>query len=148
MADSKYGKYIITDQETLPPLPDQARVVMPPGWRRGLVSNSSRRIEGAFIQSASWIVKASPDRVWVKAHIHDFDETLNFCGSNPDDVKDLGGEIELWLEDEKFLLTKSCIVFLPKGMKHCPITIKRVDRPIFSFLVGTTGKMSRTMVDD
>ena len=53
-----------------------------------------------------------------------------------DDPYDLGGEIELWLEDEKHTLTRTCIVFVPKGMMHCPLTVRRIDRPIFEFTTG------------
>jgi hypothetical protein len=55
-------------------------------------------------------------------------------------VYELGGEIEFWLEDEKYMLTKSCIIFVPKGMKHCPIVFRRIDRPIFHFIFVTGGK--------
>jgi len=70
---------------------------------------------------------------------HDFDEILGFCGTNFDDPTDLCGEIELWLGDEPQILTKSCIVFIPRGLVHCPLRIKRVDRPIFHFGTGTSG---------
>jgi hypothetical protein len=145
MADSKYGKYIITEPKVYPRDPNRDKDAMPPDWRTGVVSTDGERPKGAFISSGGWIWKAYPDQIWVRAHTHDFDETLNFFGTNPDDVTDLCGEIELWLEDEKFLLTKSCTVFLPKGMKHCPITIKRVDRPIFSFLCATVGKYNKSV---
>jgi hypothetical protein len=52
----------------------------------------------------------------------------------------LGGEVEFWLEDEKYLLTKSCLIFAPKGLKHCPLRVIRVDRPIFHFTVVTGGE--------
>jgi hypothetical protein len=57
-------------------------------------------------------------------------EIIIFLGSNPADPYDLGGEIEFWLEDEKYDLTKSCFIWVPRNMKHCPMVIKRVDRPI------------------
>jgi hypothetical protein len=55
-------------------------------------------------------------------------------------VYDLGGESEFWLEDENYMLTKSCIIYVPGGMKHCPIVFKRIDRPIFHFLTVTGGE--------
>ena len=33
----------------------------------------------------------------------------------------------------KDILTKSCIVFVPEGIKHCTLIIRMVDRPIFGF---------------
>ena len=52
----------------------------------------------------------------------------------------MGAEIEFWLEDEKFMLTKSCMIFVPKNMIHCPLILRRVDRPIFHFTTVTAGK--------
>ena len=67
----------------------------------------------------------------ITPHSHPFHELFCYFGTNTDDPSDLGGEIEFWLEDEQYILTKSCIIFVPKGMKHCPLITRRVDRPIF-----------------
>ena len=66
-------------------------------------------------------------------HRHNYDEVLCMFGTNPEDPYDLGGEVEFWLEDEKNILTRSCIIFIPKGLQHCPLIYRRVDRPIFNF---------------
>jgi hypothetical protein len=148
MADSKYGKHIITELKQLQTPREGTRLeMMPSDFRQSVRLINGEMLEGAFFSSAGWIWKAYPDRVWVPAHTHSFDETINFFGSNPDDVNDLCGEIEIWLEDEKFTITKSCIIFAPAGMKHCPITVKRVDRPIFSFLSSTAVKYDIAMSD-
>ena len=68
-------------------------------------------------------------------HVHDTDEILGFYGTNPDDPYDLGGEIEINIGGETHVLTKSSMVFLPGGVPHCPLTITKVDRPIFHFSV-------------
>ena len=74
-------------------------------------------------------------------HTHDFDEILGFIGSNPEDPYDLGAEIEFWIEDEQFILTRSSMIFMPSGMTHCPLNIRKVDRPVFHFFsTKTTGK--------
>jgi hypothetical protein len=149
MAESKYGEYIKTKPNPNPKGidPNEGRTDAPPrDMSKDMVSLDSEYPPGAFLQECSWIVKAYPDNVWARAHIHDFDETLNFFGSDTDDVNDLCGEIELWLEDEEFLLTESCSIFVPKGMKHGPVVIKRVDRPIFHFICGLSDRYERTLV--
>ena len=80
-----------------------------------------------------------PTKAEPRAHAHDFDEVITFFGTDFKDPYDLCGEIELWLEDEQHILTKSCVVYVPKGMKHGPLIIRRVDRPIFHFAAGTGG---------
>jgi len=66
-------------------------------------------------------------------HTHDFDEVIGFGGTNRDYPRDLGGEIEVNIGGEKHTLTKTCLIFVRKGVEHCPITIKRIDTPIFMF---------------
>jgi uncharacterized RmlC-like cupin family protein len=64
-------------------------------------------------------------------HIHKDAELLIHVGTNPDDPMDLGAEVELCMgeEMEKHVITKTCVVYIPPGLIHCPWTIKRVDRP-------------------
>ena len=52
-----------------------------------------------------------------QARAHSLEETeiLGFFGSNPEDPYDLGGEVELWLEDEMHLITRSSMVFIPSS---------------------------------
>jgi hypothetical protein len=30
------------------------------------------------------------------------------------------GLVEFWIEDEQFMLTKTCTIYIPNGIKHCP----------------------------
>ena len=69
-----------------------------------------------------------------KPHSHDFHEMLCFIGGNPEDVRDLGAEIEFTLgtgdKQETHLITSTSVVSIPPNLVHCPIEIKRVDKPI------------------
>jgi hypothetical protein len=56
-------------------------------------------VKGAFYLATSWFWKAPPGP-GPQAHAHDFPEILAFFGTNPKDVHDLGGEVELWLDGE------------------------------------------------
>jgi len=49
------------------------------------------------------------------------------------EAKELGGEIEFLMGGEKHTITKTCLIFVPKGVNHCPVLIKRIDTPIFMF---------------
>ena len=141
MAESKYGKYIVTELKQ--------NIVDPP-WSPVLTPERALRVlwldnevvEGAFYMECVWILpwEGRALREGTKTHVHDYDEALAFFGTNLEDPYDLGGEIELWLGDERHVITKSCLVFIPKGLKHCPLNVRRVDRPIFHFTTGP-GKM-------
>ena len=52
-------------------------------------------------------------------------------GSNQDDPWDLGGQITIWLDGEEHTLTRSSLIFVPAGARHCPIRFDRIDSPIF-----------------
>jgi quercetin dioxygenase-like cupin family protein len=71
-------------------------------------------------------------------HTHSFGEFIGFFGSNPDDIHDLGGEVELWIDGQKNVMRESFLAFVPAGMKHCPLILRSVDKPIFHFTAGPT----------
>lgn len=79
------------------------------------------------------------------AHTHPYDELIGFAGINPDDLHDLGGEAELWMGDEQYFINNSFMVFVPKGLKHCPLVIRNIKRNIFHFDIQfTTGDFKET----
>ncbi len=133
MSETKYGKYIITR-----PRPFE----FPTDRAARLFYLDDEVIKGAFYVECTWCLKGS-DESAAQAHTHDFDEVIGFFGTNPEDPHNLYGEIEFWLGDEKHILTKSCLIFVPEGLKHCPLIIRRVDRPIFHFSAGTRGTYIR-----
>jgi len=137
MAELKYQKYILTDlklpeemQERAAEYNERATRVL---WLEDWV------IKGAPSIISSWYWKAT-EIEGTPSHKHDFDEVLGFFGSDPQNPHDLGGEVELWLEDEKYIIKNSCLIFIPKGLRHCPLRVVKVDRPIFFLAVSTTSE--------
>jgi hypothetical protein len=55
-------------------------------------------------------------------------------GGNPMNFKDFGAEVELVMgegeEAEKYTITSTTWVYVPKNLPHCPLNFKKVDRPI------------------
>jgi hypothetical protein len=99
-------------------------------------------VPGAFQMNVSWY--CHPKNHAPVAHKHDVGELIGFFGGNPDDRYNLNGEVEIWIEDEQFLLTKSTLLYIPPNMNHCPLIIRRADRPIFHFSVVTGGMYEQT----
>ncbi len=142
---SKYSQYILTDLKrdsrdaTLPPDIDPADISDTKSHRK-VLSLDDMVIKGSFYTEAVWIWPGGPDiypeTAEPNSHAHDYDETVAFFGTDFKNPNDLCGEIEFWIEDEKFILTKSCLIYLPKRTFHCPLVIRRVDRPIFHFATG------------
>jgi hypothetical protein len=139
MEETKYGKLIVTEPKPEP----EKHGEMKDGFdvRTPLAYLDGNVLPGAFYVETLWFHKGtaySPP-----SHTHDFDEVLAFYGSDPENLRDLCGEVELWLDDERHVLTRSCIVYIPKGLKHCPMNILRADRPIFHFSTGPAVKYER-----
>ena len=143
MDKSKYSKYFVTGAKANLSLPSYRHEATERsgGNSTRLIYLDNEVVPGAFYSECAWFWSASaPGKVEAEAHTHEFDEIIGFFGTSREDPHELCGEIELWLEDEKHILTKSFMVFIPAGMKHCPLIVRRVDRPIFHFTVGTGGK--------
>jgi hypothetical protein len=94
-----------------------------------------------FFTDIGWIWPKNEEIIMEeKSHSHKFDEVITLFGTNPDNPQDLCGEVEFWIDDEKYMITKSCIIYMPKGLKHCPLIFKKVERPIFHYIIGGAGK--------
>jgi hypothetical protein len=133
VAESKYGKYVITSTPQNMAHPHLINSL----WINNELNGT---VKGAFYIETCLVTRAD-DGPKDKPHNHDFDEYLIFLGTNPADPSDLCGEIEIWLGDEeKFNITKTCAIFLPKGLYHTPLLFKRVDRPIMMIHAGNTLK--------
>jgi hypothetical protein len=131
MSETKYDKHFITELN----YPDAQKNPSPPvAWKNRILYLDDRVLKGAPYMSCCWYtpgeIRASDA---TEAHTHDCDEVLAFIGTNSDVPSDLGGEIELWIDGEKHLINKSCLVFIPKGLAHCPMLPTKIDRPIFHF---------------
>ena len=55
----------------------------------------------------------------------------------------LNAEIEFWLGDEKYIITKSCLIFAPRNIPHCPLIFHRIDSPVLFFTVGNGTSYTR-----
>jgi len=53
------------------------------------------------------------------------------------------------MADEKYVITKSFMAFIPKGLVHCPLTVLNVKRPILHFDIQlASGRPEFTWVKD
>ncbi len=145
MTGQRYRKHIVTGVQLPPDISstrpkelDESETLV--SWLDGNV------VEGASQMVCLWYLKATPDQNY-PAHVHEHDEIVGFFGSDPHDPTRLGGEIEFWLEDEQYILTQSCLIFAPKGMRHGPLVIRRVDSPIFHLTTMLGGQYVKKDVD-
>jgi len=135
MTEKKYEKNIIYKTPPHPTHPKDAY----PSFELFAVHDGV--LKGAFCFTAAWVLEKGPEPMSdYKAHYHDMDEYLIFMGDNPDNYRELGAKIELWIENEKYIITESCAIFLPKKVPHCPLIMHEIDRP-FLFCSTLPGPM-------
>ncbi|MCK4274200.1 MAG: hypothetical protein KAW90_04860 [Dehalococcoidales bacterium] len=152
MAMLKYSKYIVTDPK---PVPSDLKEKFETERRRRkstiqsthLLTVDDEIIKDFFYVDCNWLWKGSAEDTAEESHAHDFDEVIGFIGSNREDPHDLGGEITIWLDDEKQVLTKSCLIFIPAGIRHCPIRFNRIDQPVFFVTISPAKRYSRISED-
>lgn len=137
MAEPKYSKYIVSDLK----IPEEKQKIAADyaKYAKRILWLDENVVEGAFHMNTAWYLKEATTLEDVP-HTHESDEIIGFFGNNADDPYDLGGEIEIWLEDEQYILSRTCMLFVPAGLKHCPLIIRRVDRPIFHFTTVPGGQ--------
>jgi hypothetical protein len=76
-------------------------------------------------------------------HVHEFDEVIGFISTDKENPGELDARMEIILGDETHYLTKSCLVHVPAGMKHCPLTFREVNRPVFFFTLAPVSRYGR-----
>ena len=136
----KYGKYIVTSLKQPASFTSEfnARYAQ---WAKRVLWMDENVVDGAFQMNCSWYLRTPVVKTGESLpHFHQVNEIIGFFGGDPQRPYDLGAEIEFWLEDEIHLITTSALIFVPAGMKHCPLIVRRVDRPIFHFTTLTRGE--------
>ena len=92
-------------------------------------------VPGSFQMNTAWYHDIPEKNPVFEEHVHEYDELIGFFGSNPEDPYDLGAELEVTIDGETHILTRTSLIFCPAGMKHMPLKFNRIDRPIFHFSV-------------
>ena len=130
----KYTKYYVQEL--------QAPVMGTPEFRE-MYQKFSRRIlwldgnviPGAFQMNTAWYHSVPEKDPVFPEHVHPEDELIGFFGSDPEDPYNLQAEIEVAIDGERRLLTRSTLMFVPGGVSHMPMRILKVDRPVFHFSI-------------
>lgn len=144
MPKSRYAKYVI-DKDLMPPEPPAYIKAMEDQAKAGntidrtlLLGIQDSILKGSFFAGCEmlWGLTGKGPVSIELPHKHDFDEIIGFAGTNRNYPRVLGGEIDFHMGGEVLTLTKTCLIFIPGGIMHCPVVFKRIDTPIFMFETG------------
>jgi hypothetical protein len=117
----------------LPPAPE--------GFLTRLLWIDGAKLKGAPYMEAVWF--HTPNDTGPENHFHDFDEIIGFLGSDPEHPEELNGELTILLDGETVPFTKSCVIYIPRGVTHSPILAPRLDRSLIHFSGGNGGDYAR-----
>ena len=116
-----------------------------PGIKATHLMTADEKVQkGYFSVDCSWLWSGAAKEPVGESHAHNFSHVIGFIGGHPGDAHDLGGEITVWLDGNKEVLTKSCLIFVPAGVVHGPVLFNKISRPVFFVTVAMTGKYTRT----
>lgn len=145
MATSRYEKYINRNPD-LPAHAGPMEGIRSPGWVNSgslvLCDNKLFREAGSIVEYGM-IKGEKPPRTDTFTgpgpHKHDYDEMFAFIDTNPDDVNDLGAEVQLLLgegdEQENVLITTTSSVYLPAGLAHEMGRARNLRRPVIYLVI-------------
>ena len=123
MTEKKYDKYIIRE-------PLEKMTV--PGIHVCAEDDCTGSKFPNFPAELTSVLVTEPKTMNPNPHAHDYDQFLCFLGANTGNFYEFDAEIEVVLgeEGESNIVDTSSIVYLPKGLVHCPIHFKRVGKPV------------------
>lgn len=128
------SKYVIQSLQD-PPMPSAEFRRIYDGFARRVLWMDGNVVDGAFQMNTAWYYRVPEKNPIFEEHVHPCSELIGFLSGDPEQPCRLGGELELWMQGERHLLTRSTMIFVPAGMPHMPLVIHRIDRPIFHFSV-------------
>jgi hypothetical protein len=121
VAKTKYGQYVkaLTFRDNAP------------GYYRQVatITGESLGLDFHIEYGACWTAGRMGQAPY-GTHAHDFDQVMLWLGADTDDMGELGAEVELCLgeEREKYMITTSTAVAVPRGFPHFPANINRMDK--------------------
>jgi hypothetical protein len=151
MPKTKYDKFFLSydgaepkagDYKSLNSLPPFPEIASPQTYFRGATA-----LPGATA-TIGWQMFTAPVCWETIPHVHKYDEFLIFLGATlPDLCTTYDAEVDLWIgkELEKHTISSATIVFIPKGVLHCPLNFRAIRKPILfhALYLGPTLDVTR-----
>ncbi len=139
MTETKYGKYIIRKPKLVELAHHATGKVSGFTYPYLVYMDSELLKDSPVFIDIGWRTEIPHPNPVTQLHSHPFDEVLLYMGSDPHNPQDLGGEIEIQLDDEKHRFDTTTSIFIPQGVAHS-IKYLRVDKPILNVGVSLKGE--------
>jgi len=148
LAKNKNAKYFIFGDKPSPKPPLHEIALDPERVRKMVRLGSDVVPEAEFYCEAMWLLPgqdasqtgSQKPRHGTESHTHDFGELIGFFGFNYDDVHNLGAEVEFWIDGKQQIINETFVAFIPPGVKHGPLSIRKIVRPLMHLTAGPIKK--------
>jgi hypothetical protein len=141
LAKNKNAKYFVFGDKADLKLPAW-RHTLDPRWAKRMVYLDSEVVPGAdFYCETIWFLPGRPlpkpgEKHGVQEHTHPYGELIGFFGFNYENIHNLGAEVEIWIEGIKYNVKETFVAFIPPGVKHGPLSIRNIIRPVMHLTAG------------
>jgi len=137
---------LITNLKDLRNIVREENVVELVGWKsihptitKPMVTGSSMDIPNSVLSLGPAIIER-PEILGSPTHVHPFDQWIYLFGY--ENFNEFEAYVELTYDDRIIKIDYPAYIFIPKGTKHCPLDVKRVDKPIIFMDISITQEAS------
>lgn len=125
--ETKYGKYVIREPRGKDPLNSPKQV-----WGVSINDKTLAKV-GKMECNSNCMGITGAQMLSDPPHDHTIDEILFLIPADYKNWPDLGGEMEIAIgnEWEKQTINTAVIICLPKRTPHCPVFMKKVEKPFY-----------------
>jgi len=137
----KYNKYIYKNLVKRSPHPE---ITAP------IVSLKPNKETGGTDTSFEWSYITQPVVMAKRSKVENLERFLVFAGGDPLNLDEFEAEIEISLGEENkiYRFSEPRVVYIPSGLAHYPLTIKKVDRPLMMLEITSTQIYPRKNISD
>ena len=117
-------------------------------WPGTIAFTDNDIIKGSYHLLASWVT--SLPRPVHGPHTHADDQLLIFLSSDPENIHDLGCDVEMCIgpEMERHVFSESNLVYIPAGLIHGPIRFRNLRRPFIFMQDVYAPKLTETPCEE
>ena len=134
-SSGKYAKNYVQDLQTPPGMMNPEFAELYNKFAKRILWMDGNVVPGAFQMNTAWYHSVPERDPIFPEHEHPYPEILGFFSSSLDDPNNLNATIEFALDGEMHSMTRSTMIYIPAGLKHGPMRILKVDKPVFHFSV-------------
>jgi hypothetical protein len=97
---------------------------------------AQNRLSDFFSVDCTWFWNSLPNQIVDGTHVSENNQVISLVGADPANPPSLGGEITLWVDDKKHLISTSSLIFVPAGVPFGPVQVNHMEHPINYAIIG------------